>query len=158
MVEGYGGNVWKYESSGGPNYKCWRKETEALLKPPHLKQVFWRRKIQIRRDLQVFHLFCFSHLLSQPWTYHPKLFPFWNHTPHHLPTPALLWFLSKWNQDSPTRHTQKPFSPIFSHIIKFQGLFILPPNFLQICPFSPSSLPLPYPKPPSFLGRIIITY
>lgn len=44
MVESYGSNVGKHESSGGPNDKGWRKETQALLKPPHLKQVFWRRK------------------------------------------------------------------------------------------------------------------
>lgn len=49
MVKCDSSDIWKYESSRRPNYKGWRKETEALLKPPHLKQVSWgRKKKQIR--------------------------------------------------------------------------------------------------------------
>lgn len=39
MVECYCSDVWEYKGSKCPNYKCWWQETEALLKPPHFKQV-----------------------------------------------------------------------------------------------------------------------
>lgn len=44
VVESDGGDVREDESSSRPNHEGWREETEALLKPPHLKQVFWSRK------------------------------------------------------------------------------------------------------------------
>lgn len=44
MVECYCSDVWEYKGSKCPYYKCWRQETEALLKPPHFKQVICSKK------------------------------------------------------------------------------------------------------------------
>lgn len=44
MVERYCSDVWEYKGSKCPYYKCWRQETEALLKPPHFKQVICSKK------------------------------------------------------------------------------------------------------------------
>ena len=111
MVKCYSSDIWKYESSSRPNYKGWRKETEALLKPPHLKQVSWSREKQIRKDYShVFHLFYFSHPIPQSCTYHPQLFHF-----SSAPTPST---------DTCSPSISQLMEPTFTHLPYLDTIFL----------------------------------
>lgn len=160
MVKCYSSDIWKYESSRRPNYKGWRKETEALLKPPHLKQVSWGRKKnknKLGKIIQEYFIYSTSAIPSHKIVLFILSCFTSDQFPYHLLIPILLQFCSKWNQESPTFCIQTlSLYPIFPHIINYQGLLISPLGFPKIYPFSPSSLLLLYLNHHHFLTRLLL--